>query len=201
MAAVVEDLDHGDRTVGYVDVAAELVASTSSDAVGDLLPVADDAARHMPAAPERIVAPGEQHTLLLVLHQEIDVHRRDDLVDEPKQRPRQNCALSVQLRQKAFERPQFLSGDRFLVRGRHHSLPFATPSAHLGKPIGRMVFRDRSSRVWVAGLYAPGPPWFGNRLVGIDHGKSPTGAWRSPTDMSFRRRVDHVDRFVLGMAL
>ena len=92
VAAVVEDLQHGDRACGGGHVAAQLVAGAGGEAVGDLLAVADDGPGDVPAAAERVVAPGEQHAPLRVVHQQVDVGRGGDLGDEAEQRRRQEGA-------------------------------------------------------------------------------------------------------------
>ena len=79
MAPVVEDLDEGDWSVGHIYLAAELLASAGQDAMGDLLPVSDDAARNVPPCAERVVPPGEQHSFLIVLDQQVHVGRGRDL--------------------------------------------------------------------------------------------------------------------------
>ena len=66
----------------------ELVGGAGGDAMGNLLPMPDDATRDVPAGTERVVPPGQQHTQVRIPHQEIDVRRRRHLRDEPEQRPR-----------------------------------------------------------------------------------------------------------------
>src|SRR5688500_9511650 len=74
IALVEYRLHHGNRRGGARHVRAELLARARLDPNRSRLLVANDAARDVPPAPERlVVAPREQRSPAIVLNQQIDV--------------------------------------------------------------------------------------------------------------------------------